>query len=197
MKHLEHLHLVLGVENNFIQTQRFSFPSRLIPREKNFKEKEEEERQSTTTLPHFVGLFPQIRRFTLDLGGFGAWVVTQYQFDCLSKTLYLPNLQIWDIRRTACETHSILRLLRRHPTLKEIYLEIELGKSTEEWKSLIETIWSEVDLHRLVLDSCSTIGGEERIQGNCYNAYEADVVITDIFSLDKALEAIVSQDFDN
>jgi hypothetical protein len=206
MKHLEHLHLVVGVENNLVQTQWL--PSTLIPREKNPKEEEDEERQWTTTLPHFVGLFPQITWFTLDLSrytfnlsGYGAWVVTQHPFNCLSKTLYLPNLQVLDIRRTACESHSLLRLLRRHPTLKEIYLEIELGKSTEEWKSLMETIWSNMALHRLVLNNCSTIDGADKIQ-SMYNACKADentidVIITDIFSLDKALEAIASLESSN
>jgi hypothetical protein len=57
MKHLEHLHLILGVENNFIQTQRFSFPSRLIPREKNLKRRKRKNSSGQRPSPTLSGSF--------------------------------------------------------------------------------------------------------------------------------------------
>jgi hypothetical protein len=170
MKHLEHLHLVLGVEQN---------PNK----------KRDEERQWATILPHFVSLFPQISLFTLDFDGTGAWVVSSYPFDCLSKALYLPNLQALDIIHTTCETYSLLQLLRRHQNLKEMYLEIELGYSVQDWHSLIETIWLDSALDKLVINNCSTIGGVHSVQGS-YSGYKEDVVITDIFSFEQAMATI-------
>jgi hypothetical protein len=169
MKHLEHLHLSLN-----------SMPNR------HDEGSEEAEHQLwATTYPNFVGLFPQISRFTVDFDCEGEFCDKE-RFDWISETLRIPHLQIIEIRNTNCEIKSMLRLFQRHPTLKEIHIGPGFGAYVNygppEWHLLLRTAWSEMSLEKLVLKDIDIIGVRRGV----------DVIITDTLSLDKALEDITS-----
>jgi hypothetical protein len=125
--HLEHLNLIAGSTKRDDENEDID-PEDLAP---NYN--------------RFLKLFPQISRFTANFGRRAnkySWCYGEGgYFPALSSTLDLPNLRVLKICCATCKTETVLRLLRRHVSLKKLYLQhIDLSGGKEAWQTFLHSI---------------------------------------------------------